>query len=131
SGTLSTRNGQGHLDLELKNLVTSRTALLDLLPAGTISPEVLLPDELQYNGGFSGSSFKQFTLNGIFKTTFGNINANVKIEPVQQFSGRISLQHFDLGKLLKQEKMLGQATGNADFKGKGIKKKTMHSHYEA
>ncbi|MFC5272335.1 hypothetical protein [Adhaeribacter terreus] len=123
--------GKKQVNLDVKKLAVSRQGLLNMLPAGAVTPEVQLPENIQFVGKYQGSSLQNFATNGNFTTSFGNLYANVKIEPVQRFSGHISLDNFDLGKLLKLENMLGPATGKADFQGKGFKIKTMDLHYDA
>ncbi|MBK0403733.1 hypothetical protein I5M27_12100 [Adhaeribacter sp. BT258] len=131
NGNVTGPVGKKHVDLQVKKLVVSRQGLLNMLPPGAITPEVQLPENVQFAGTYQGSSLQHFAVNGHFRTTFGNVFANVKIEPVQRFAGHISLDNFDLGKLLKLENMLGPATGSADFKGKGFKVQTMVLHYDA
>ena len=131
NGKITGPTGRKYADLEIKKLTVTRQGLLGMLPAGAVTPEVQLPHNLQFSGTFSGSSLEHFSTNGNFTTTFGNAYTNIKISPVQQFSGNISLDDFDLGKFLNNEKMLGKATGKADFQGKGFKVKTMQLHYNA
>jgi translocation and assembly module TamB len=131
NGNISGGHGNTYLDLAVKELKTTRPALLEMLPAGTITPEVQLPDQIHFSGTYKGYSLKDFAVNGTFLTTFGNVQTDLKIVPVQQFSGTIALDNFHLGKVIKQEKILGVATGKASFQGKGFKVKTMELHYDA
>ncbi len=130
SGSLTGTENK-YVELNNLSLQTNRAALLEMLPPGTITPEVQLPEKIAYSGKFKGYSLASFNLNGGFKTSFGNINTNLQVRPVQQFSGDIALENFDLGKLLNQENTLGPVTGQADFRGKGFKVKTMELHYDA
>ena len=131
NGKITGPPGKLYADLDIKNLAVTRQGLLGMLPAGAVTPEIQLPHNVHFAGKFSGASLKHFNLNGNFNTSFGNIYTNIKIRPVQEFSGHISLDNFDLGKMLNKEAMLGPATGKADFEGKGYKVKTMQLHYDA
>lgn len=131
SGEITGPENNKTTSLNVKKFSINRSGLLQLLQPGTVSPEVQLPENIQFEGTLQASSMENFAINGTFGTSFGNIFTDVKIRPVQQYSGHVSLDNFDLGKLLKQEKTLGLATGKADFEGKGYKLKTLQLHYKA
>jgi hypothetical protein len=119
-----------HFDLHINNLTTTRTSMLSMLPPGTISPEINVPETIRISGTFKGSSIRDFATNHSLWTSFGNAQTNLKMYPGQHFAGTISLEKFDLGRIIKQEKMVGEITGKADFDGTGFKLKTMHLKFD-
>jgi hypothetical protein len=119
-----------YMNLNIKNLTTTRTALLSMLPPGTISPEIGVPENIRISGTFKGSSIRDFATNHSLRTSFGNAYTNLKMQPGQHFKGTISMEKFDLGRVIKQEKMVGEITGKADFEGTGFKLKTMNLKFD-
>jgi translocation and assembly module TamB len=118
------------LDLDVNNLTSTRSAVLALLPKGTIPPNIQLPEKFQVSGKFDGTP-DNFTSNATIRSSFGNGVANVKMQPGERFSGTASLADFDLGKLLKQEQTLGKTTGKVSFQGLGLTPKTMQATFDA
>ncbi|KAA9345854.1 translocation/assembly module TamB domain-containing protein [Adhaeribacter soli] len=118
------------MNLDVNNFTSTRSALVQMLPKGTIPPDIQLPEKMQVSGKFNGS-LEDFTTNANIKTSFGNAVANVKMQPGERFSGTASLAEFNLGKLLKQEATLGTATGRATFQGTGLSPETMRATFSA
>jgi translocation and assembly module TamB len=131
TGSVQGANNQPkYLNLNIKNLTTTRTAMLSMLPPGTISPEINVPENIHIAGTFKGSSIHDFATNHTLRTSFGNAQTNLKMLPGQHFKGTISMEKFDLGRVIKQEKMIGEITGKADFEGTGFKLKTMNLKFD-
>lgn len=108
-----------------------RTALQEMLPPGAVSPEIQLPDLLQLNGIYEGNGLKNFHSNLTLQSAFGVAKTDLKVKPHQQFTGSVSLENFNIGKLIKEEKTLGPVTGFMEFNGKGYRVKTMDLHFKA
>ncbi len=118
------------LNLDVNNFTSTRTALLEMLPKGTIPPDIQLPEKLQVSGKFNGT-LDNFLTNANIKTSFGNAVANLTMKPGENFSGTADLAELDLGKLLKQEATLGKATGKVNFQGTGLTPETMRATFDA
>ncbi|KAA9345853.1 AsmA family protein [Adhaeribacter soli] len=131
TGSVEKISSRQQLNLSALSLETSRQAFLEMLPPGSISPEIQLPDNMLFTGNFAGSSLENFRTNQSLESTYGKAKLDLKTSPNQQFSGILELIDFNLGKFLKQEKNLGSATGTMEFRGKGHKIKTMELHFKA
>ncbi|MGV3641361.1 MAG: hypothetical protein ACO1NZ_12625 [Adhaeribacter sp.] len=121
---------QRWLDLRVDQFTTSRATLLHLLPPHTISPDLQLPDKMTFSGSFQGTSLDQFQARTYIHTNFGQAVFDLAVEPGEHFSGQGKLIDFDLGKFLKEEKILGRATGRATFQGKGLTFATTRVHFK-
>ena len=118
------------LNLDVNNFTSTRAALQEILPKGTIPPDIQLPEKMQLSGKFNGT-LQNFTSNANIKTSFGNAVANVSMQPGEKFSGTANLAEMDLGKLLKQPQTLGKTTGKVTFSGTGLTPETMRATFDA
>ena len=100
-------------DIEaIKNPSTNKS-LIDL-------PEILMVfEKLSYSGNFTGF-LSDFVAYGTLNSSIGNISMDISIKPNQQkttnFSGEISANGFDLGKLTENQ-LLGRTSLKANIKG--------------
>jgi len=118
------------LDMTFNELSSVRQDLLKMLPDSAVPASIEIPENVKISGKVNGS-MADITLNTTINTSFGtgtfagnlkNITDSLKA----QYSGTLSFQDFDLGKLMKQPpEQFGKLTLNTDFNGVGYSPKTM------
>ncbi|MEO7446399.1 MAG: translocation/assembly module TamB domain-containing protein, partial [Ferruginibacter sp.] len=116
-------------DINLRSTDISRDFILAFMPAGSLPPQISLPDRINASGLIKGTS-NSLTLNAKLKTSYGNATAkgyinNFKNPEAAVYDMDLNLASFNLGKLLGQSPTLGLATGKLVAKGKGFNYKTM------
>lgn len=118
------------MNLDVNNFTSTRTALLEMLPKGTVPPNIQLPEKMQLSGRFKGT-LQNFDSDANIKSSFGNAVSKVSMRPGEQFNGTANLAELNLGKLLKQEQTLGKTTGKVTFSGTGLTPETMRARFNA
>ena len=110
------------LDLEIENLQTRAIDLIGFAPNGL--PSILDSlGNIQYAGKFDGT-LKKFDLKGGLKTDIGNVNSDIFLDFVSDYTsasylGKISTEEFQLGKLLSQSD-IGAITLDMKVEGEGF-----------
>ena len=110
------------LDLEIENLQTRAADLVGFMPNG-LPPILDSLGDIQYVGKFDGT-LRKFDLKGGLKTDIGNVNSDIFLDFVRDYSsasylGKISTEEFQLGKLLSQAD-LGTITLEMKVQGEGF-----------
>lgn len=102
------------------------TALLgkDIIPSN-----ISMPNTFSVNGKFTGY-LKAFETSLGIASDFGSAKAFAKIDRNENFIADVSLDHFNAGKLLQDEKMFGPVTAHLTTNGKGLDKNTIHSTFQ-
>jgi len=104
----------------------ARTTSSDLygnLPKGTIPENIELPAQLSISGTFKGT-IKTFDADLALNSSFGNVDAVVKSSAQESYEAEITVDDFDAGKMLRNEKQFGSVSLEARVKGKGYSKET-------
>jgi translocation and assembly module TamB len=104
----------------------ARTTSSDLyrnLPKGTIPGNMELPAQLSLSGTFKGT-VQTFDADVALNSSYGNLDAVVKSGSQEAYEAEITVDDFDAGKLLRNEKQFGSVSLEARVKGKGYSKET-------
>jgi hypothetical protein len=120
-------NGQkAYYDLNIKKLSSTSKDVYSFVPAGTIPKNIQLPSQFNLQGKFKGS-VQNFKTNLALNSSFGNAKVDAlfdqRIKKQEKYDAVVSLQDFDLGKLIKNDS-IGKITLKAKVKGKGLDPKT-------
>ncbi|MEI6348707.1 MAG: translocation/assembly module TamB domain-containing protein [Bacteroidota bacterium] len=99
--------------------------------AGNVIPKTIaLPNEISIQMMFKGQ-FKSFkTILGM-NTSFGEANLVATIDKKENFSAKLNITRFDLGSLMKNQKMYGPVSLTAETSGHGLDKKTITASVKA
>jgi len=113
------------INLKFRNSNLHKPDLALYIPAKTFSTYYPI-DSAKVTGHFTGFP-KDFVANGSFKTSIGKIRTDINLKlgksPADsKYSGSLSLDNFDLGKLVNQEAILGKTTLTGKINGKGFTK---------
>ncbi|MBD1396491.1 translocation/assembly module TamB domain-containing protein [Pontibacter sp. JH31] len=136
SGTV--RNAQDpdrlYLDLDINQLVTTRTDILALSPPGTLPPEIRIPNKLRMTGNYKGS-LTNFDARADISSSFGNINAVVDMGQApagaEPFKATVKTNGFDLGQLFTEDYGIGKVAFEATANGTGLTPETMRANVKA
>ena len=104
-------------------LHTTANDVYSNLPKGTIPENIMLPGQISVVGSFKGT-IKTFDADLALNSSFGNVDAIVKSGPGEAYDATLTIDDFDAGKLLRDEKQFGSVTLEASIKGKGYSKET-------
>jgi hypothetical protein len=95
--------------------------------AGKYIPENIdLPASITANITFTGM-LKSFVADLNVTSSFGNASVSASVDKLENFKAKAGLSQFDLGKLLKNDKMFGPVTALAVISGKGLDKNTVRA----
>ena len=106
-----------------------------LIPSGTLPPEINLPEKNYVRGTLKGNvddlvadlqlggSYGLITVKGFIK--------NVKDKEKATYDLFVTTNNYEIGKLIRQDSVLGKVTGSFTLKGRGFNYKTMQSDITA
>ncbi|MDB5202265.1 MAG: hypothetical protein JWQ27_1674 [Ferruginibacter sp.] len=118
-------------DLAVKNAIFDRNFILGFVPAGSLPPQIELPQKISASGKFKGSVndfVADLKLNGSYgPATVKGFMRNMKNPEAAVYDLYITTPGFNIGRLLKQDTVLGMVSGNFKAKGTGFNYKTMRS----
>lgn len=91
--------------------------------------EVAQLEQIDFKGSFTGF-INDFVAYGTFNTGLGSVKTDLNVENKEAqntlaYTGKLSTQRFNLGKLLKSEEMLGKTTFDLTVSGEGLDFETM------
>ena len=112
----------------LKLYTTRRDILMIAGPAIPISIE--LPEDLTLDLVFKGN-IKSFASTMGVGSSFGSANLFATIDKSEKFRCKVSINGFDLGRLLKDTAMFGPVALTAEAKGHGLDKNTITAKIDA
>ncbi|TCC92328.1 translocation/assembly module TamB [Pedobacter frigiditerrae] len=122
-----------YLDLNIKKLHLSKADILVVVPKKSLPPTIELPNMVDARGTFKGS-MTDFNTNLNIQTDMGGavVVANMKgPKGKERYQANISLNNFNVGRLLKQQATLGRITAKANVSGTGLDPKTIHAKFDA
>ncbi|MHA4896793.1 translocation/assembly module TamB domain-containing protein [Pedobacter sp. PWIIR3] len=111
-----------YLDLNIKKFSLTKRDLLIVIPKKSLPPSIELPNVIAANGKFKGS-MTNFTTGFNISTDMGaaKLAATMKgLKGREQYAANISLNNFNVGKLLKMQPKLGKITAKATVSGTGL-----------
>jgi hypothetical protein len=97
---------------------------LEMLAGPTIPENVDLPEDVNMEIEFNGK-IRSFESTIGINSSFGVINLDARVDQEENFQGHISVDDFDLGRLLKDTLMYGPVSLNAEATGQGLDRKTV------
>ena len=121
------------LDLNIKKLYLTKSDLLVVIPKKSLPPTIELPNVINAKGNFKGS-MTDFNTNLNVQTDMGGavILASMKgPKGKESYKANISLNNFNVGRLIKQQPMLGRITVKADVVGTGLDPKKINAKFNA
>ncbi len=132
SGTIQNATDPDRLrmNLQIPNFATTRSALLGLMPKGTVPATIQLPETMRLAGNFNGS-LENFNTNVNIVTSFGSGQVKAQLQPSERFNATARLNRFNIGKLLKQEATMGILTASATAQGQGFSPEAMQANFDA
>ena len=122
-----------YLDLNIKKLYLTKGDLLVAIPKKSLPPSIELPNTINAKGNFKGS-MSDFNTNLNIQTDMGTaqIVAGMKgPKGKESYKANISLNNFNVGRLLKQQATLGRITVKADVIGTGLDPKKINAKFNA
>jgi translocation and assembly module TamB len=118
-------------DVQLQKFASGKKDVEHLINPALLPKNITIPADIQVKGNFKGY-VKNFDGKAAITTSLGNLIANIKMNPSagnkeQAYEGNVSVQQFDLGKLLNNPEMLGPLSMHTTFKGQGLSDSTVHA----
>ena len=121
------------LDLNIKKLYLTKADLLVAVPKNSLPPSIELPNVINARGAFKGS-MTDFNTNINIQTDMGGavIVAGMKgPKGKESYKANVSLNNFNVGRLLKQQATIGRVTVKADVVGTGLDPKSINAKFNA
>ncbi|RZJ81967.1 MAG: translocation/assembly module TamB [Flavobacterium sp.] len=122
-----------YLDLNIKRFSLTKGDILVLAPKGSLPPSIELPNAINARGNFKGS-MTDFNTNLNIQTDMGGavIVAGMKgPKGRESYKANVSLNNFNVGRLLKQQATIGRVTVKADVVGTGLDPKKINAKFNA
>lgn len=110
------------LDLNIKRFALSKNDLLVVIPKKSLPANITLPNTINANGRFKGS-MTNFNTGFNINTDMGSVKLLASMKGAkgkESYNADISLNNFNVGRLLKMESQLGRITAKANVKGTGL-----------
>jgi len=118
-----------YYNLNIRNFRTTARDLNIFLPPGTIPDSITLPESFSATGNFRGTA-TSFNTNLNLRSSSGNalVDANIDMrrENAEVYDARISLEEFDLGRLIQNDS-IGTLTLNIEARGTGFDPETANA----
>lgn len=121
-------------DVQLGNLSLTKGLIVDFLPPAALE-QINLPNKISAKGKLSGNTNNIIT-DMLVSTSYGNAKVKGFINNIQdptkaKYDLILGTGGFNVGKLIKQDSVLGVVAGNFKLKGSGFDVKTMQSDIAA
>ncbi|GAA4300872.1 translocation/assembly module TamB [Compostibacter hankyongensis] len=113
---------KAYFDVSVNDLASTRSELLSLLPDSLLPSSLQLPGRFSLKAAYKGS-LTRFNTRAQLQSDFGNarLQADMKgSKGHESYAATLGVTQFELGKLLKQDSLLGPVTLSADLKGSGL-----------
>ena len=121
------------LDLNIKKVHVTKGDILALVPKKSLPASIELPNVIDANGKFRGS-MTDFTTNMNVNSDMGGaVLAATMNGPKgrESYKANVSLNNFNVGRLLKQQPTLGRVSAKADVVGTGLDAKKINAKFNA
>ncbi|MGY3055312.1 hypothetical protein ACVWYG_003527 [Pedobacter sp. UYEF25] len=122
-----------YLDLKLNKVHITKADLLVLIPKKSLPPSLNLPNVIDAKGTFRGS-LTNFNTNINVRTDLGGADLKAKMSGPkgrEKYVADVSLNNFNLGRLLKKDSVLGRVTLKANIVGTGLDPKKIDAKLNA
>jgi len=118
-------------NLTIANFQTTKTDIEKFIPAGTIPPNIRIPETMKMSGSFKGLA-TNFTTDILLQTNKGSANLKGYLNSTNEtYDLKGTLNNVDVGYLTKQDTLVGKVTMAYAAKGRGFKPKTMNANGSA
>lgn len=126
------------MDLDLQTLASSRANLDQLIDPSLLPMELQFPEELLLSGNFKGG-WNSFTTQLDFRSTDGNANLDGAFAVSKAmdggpadttFTAQLAIVDLQLGRILKQDSVLGALSFAAEVEGKGLDPKKLTANFK-
>lgn len=121
------------LDLQIKKLYLTKSDLLVAIPKQSLPPSIELPNVIQAKGNFKGS-MTDFNTNLNIQTDMGAamIAASMRgPKGRENYRADLTLNNFNVGRLLKQQATIGRVSVKANVVGTGLDPKKINAKFNA
>jgi hypothetical protein len=103
---------------------------IELMAGDSIPENIALPENIEMQIAFKGV-VKSFETSVNANSSFGDVKLSATIDKSENFSGKVNMTNFDLGKLLKDTVMYGPVSLTAETSGYGLDKNTVAAKIKA
>jgi hypothetical protein len=112
---------KAYFDVNIADFTTSRGDIAKLAPAGSIPPNVSIPENMNLKGTFKGGMTNFDTKMGL-RSSYGAVDLvasmkNGQHKGAERYTANIKANDLNVGALTKQPQMVGKITMSADLKG--------------
>lgn len=119
---------KAYFDVNITDFNTSRTDITKLAPAGSIPPNVTIPENMNLKGNFKGSMYT-FNTKLALRSSLGAADLVASMKDGQNkskasYKANIKVNELNVGALTKQPQTVGKITLTANLEGYGIDPKT-------
>lgn len=125
---------KAYFDVKIADLTTRRSDLYALVPSGTIPPDISLPESIRLKGSFTGTA-SVFNTDLNLNSSYGSANAvasfDSRVKGREKYKADFRLNNFNVGRLIKQDSIIGRVTMAGNVVGTGIDPKTMNAVFAA
>ena len=119
-----------YLDANIRRFTTTRTDVQALLPAGTVPPNIRIPNDMSLTGYYQGS-LTAFDAKADIRTSFGNADLVVDMGPNETFTATVTSGGFALDQLFTDSLGVGTVALTAKATGSGLTPETMQANVQA
>lgn len=122
------------LNLDIEEVSATKEDIIRLAGAETIPESIELPEKMTIRGKLSGKA-NDLQADASLNSDFGVAVFTGKLQNFvtgknQAYDGKLTLEDFDAGKLIKQPENVGKLTLEVSAKGTGIDPKTMNTTFD-
>jgi translocation and assembly module TamB len=119
------------MDMQLDKFYTTQHDINSIVPDTLIPSTIALPEWLNLKGQMKGT-FESPNVNAILTSNLGTANLKAKLtrdksSGITRYNGKLSLDEFNAGKLLKKEATLGTITLAVSVDGSGLKMEELNT----
>ncbi|RYU96704.1 translocation/assembly module TamB domain-containing protein [Emticicia agri] len=118
-------------NLDIDEVSTTKKDIIKLAGPGTIPESIEIPEKITVKGKLKGKA-NDLQVDASLNSDFGIAVFTGKLQNFvagknQAYDGKLTLEDFDAGKLIKQPENVGKLTLEVNAKGTGIDPKTMNA----
>jgi hypothetical protein len=103
---------------------------IKMMAGAAIPDSISLPETIGLRVNFKGE-LKSFVTTVAMSSSYGSADISALVDKSENFSGKISLDKFDVGQLMMDTAMYGPVSLTAETKGKGLDKNTIRAEIRA
>ena len=122
-----------YLDLRINRFSLTKSDLLVVIPRKSLPPSIELPNAINARGNFKGS-MTDFSTNLNIQTDMGSavvVAAMKGPKGRESYQANVSLNNFNIGRLIKQQPTLGRITVKANVAGTGLDPNKINAKFNA